>query len=107
MLLAGVQAVATLGTGFLVNRYEPGRLVPMAMLALASALPAFGSGIAVSSLYALCLGGAYGSQRAISAAGYAQYFGRDHLGDQGSVVRLRHCRRGVRAAAIRGERLPS
>ena len=47
---------------------------------MASALPAFGSGIAISVLYALCLGGAYGSQQAISAAGYAQYFGRDHLG---------------------------
>ena len=81
-LLAGVQAIATLGTGFLVDRFEPRRLVPlaMAMLAAASALPAFGNGIAVSSLYALCLGGAYGSQQAISAAGYAQYFGRDHLG---------------------------
>jgi len=81
-LLAGVQAVATLGTGFLVDRYEPRHLVPLAMfmLALASALPAFGSGIAVSVLYALSLGGAYGSQQAINAAGYAQYFGRDHLG---------------------------
>src|SRR5216683_5258736 len=81
-LLAGVQAFATLGTGFLVDRYEPRHLVPLAMLmlALASALPAFGSGIAISALYALCLGGAYGSQQAINAAGYAQYFGRDHLG---------------------------
>ena len=81
-LLAGVQAVATLGTGFLVDRYEPRRLVPlsMAMLALASGLPAFGSGNAISVLYALGLGGAYGSQQAINAAGYAQYFGRDHLG---------------------------
>ena len=79
---AGVQALATLGTGFLVDRNEPRRLVPLAMLmlALASALPAFGSGIAISVLYALSLGGAYGSQQAISAAGYAQYFGRDHLG---------------------------
>ena len=50
------------------------------MLALASALPAFGSGIAGSWLYALWLGGAYGTQQAINAAGYAQYFGRDHLG---------------------------
>ena len=81
-LLACVQAVATLGTGFLVDRYEPRRLIPlsMAMLALASAFPAFGSGIAVCVLYALSLGGAYGSQQAINAAGYAQYFGRDHLG---------------------------
>src|SRR5258707_6142091 len=81
-LLAGVQAAATLGTGFLADRNEPRRLVPLAMLtlALASALPAFGTGIAVSWLYALCLGGAYGSQQAINAAGYAQYFGRDHLG---------------------------
>jgi hypothetical protein len=52
----------------------------MGMLALASALPAFGGGVAVSWLYALSLGGAYGSQQAINAAGYAQYFGRDHLG---------------------------
>jgi hypothetical protein len=52
----------------------------MGMLALACALPAFGGGVAVSWLYALSLGGAYGSQQAISAAGYAQYFGRDHLG---------------------------
>lgn len=81
-LLAGFQAVATLGTGFLVDSHEPRQLVPLAMflLALASALPAFGSGIAVSVLYTLSLGGAYGSQQAISAAGYAQYFGRDHLG---------------------------
>jgi MFS family permease len=79
---AGVQAVVTLGTGALLDRYEPRRLVPLAMFLLAatSALPAFGSGIAVSWLYALCLGGAYGSQQAIGAAGYAQYFGRDHLG---------------------------
>lgn len=81
-LLAIVQAAFTLGTGALVDRYEPRRLVPLAMLMLASAsaLPAFGSGIAVSWLYALGLGGAYGSQQAINAAGYAQYFGRDHLG---------------------------
>src|SRR5205085_1283749 len=81
-LAGGVQAVATLGTGWLVDRHEPRRLVPLAMglLAPASALPAFGNGIAVSWLYALSLGGAYGSQQAIGAAGYAQYFGRDHLG---------------------------
>lgn len=81
-LLAGVQAAATLGTGALVDHFEPRRLVPLAMfmLAAASALPAFGSGIGVSWLYALCLGGAYGSQQAINAAGFAQYFGRDHLG---------------------------
>ena len=48
----------------------------MGMLALASGLPAFGGG-AVSRLYALSLGGAYGSQQAINAAGYAPYFGRD------------------------------
>jgi MFS family permease len=81
-LLAAVQAVATIGTGFLVDRYEPRHLVPLAMclLALASALPAFGSGVASSALYALSLGAAHGSQQAINAAGYAQYFGRDHLG---------------------------
>src|SRR6266481_347998 len=50
------------------------------LLGTACALPAFGSGIAVSWLYALSLGGAYGAQQAIGAAGYAQYFGRDHLG---------------------------
>ena len=79
---AGVQVVVTLGTGALLDRYEPRRLVPLAMFLLAAttALPALGSGIAVSWLYALCLGGAYGSQQAIGAAGYAQYFGRDHLG---------------------------
>ena len=79
---AGVQVVVTLGTGTLLDRYEPRRLVPLAMFLLAAttALPALGSGIAVSWLYALCLGGAYGSQQAIGAAGYAQYFGRDHLG---------------------------
>ncbi len=81
-LYAGVQVVVTLSTGALLDRHEPRRLVPLAMFLLAatSALPAFGSGIAVSWLYALCLGGAYGSQQAIGAAGYAQYFGRDHLG---------------------------
>lgn len=81
-LLAGVQAVSTLGTGLLIDRYEPRNLVPLAMLmlALASVLPVLGSGITASWLYALCLGGAYGSQQAINAAGFAQYFGRDHLG---------------------------
>jgi MFS family permease len=79
---AGVQVVVTLGTGALLDRYEPRRLVPLAMFLLAAttALPALGSGVAASWLYALCLGGAYGSQQAIGAAGYAQYFGRDHLG---------------------------
>ena len=43
-------------------------------------MPAFADGSTVSWFYALCLGGAYGSQQAIGAAGYAQYFGRDHLG---------------------------
>src|SRR5438046_6546485 len=52
----------------------------MGMLALASALPAFSGGVAVSWIYALSLGGAYGAQQAIGAAGYAQYFGRDNLG---------------------------
>lgn len=77
-----VQAAVTLTTGALLDHYEPRRLVPLAMLLLgmASALPAFGNGAAVSWLYALCLGGAYGAQQAIGAAGYAQYFGRDHLG---------------------------
>ncbi len=80
--VAAVQAAATLGTGALLDQYEPRRLVPLAMLtlAVASALPAFGSGVVVSWLYAMCVGGAYGSQQAITAAGYAQYFGRDHLG---------------------------
>ena len=79
---AGVQVAVTLGTGALLDRHEPRRLVPLAMFLLAAttALPALGSGTAVTWLYALCLGGAYGSQQAIGAAGYAQYFGRDHLG---------------------------
>lgn len=79
---AAVQAGVTLATGALLDHWEPRRLVPLAMLALAAAtaLPAFGSGIAVSWLYALALGAAYGAQQAIGAAGYAQYFGRDHLG---------------------------
>ena len=79
---AAVQVGVTLGTGALLDRHEPRRLVPLAMLLLAaaSALPALASGVAASWLYALCLGGAYGSQQAIGAAGYAQYFGRDHLG---------------------------
>jgi MFS family permease len=79
---AAVQVAVTLGTGALLDYSEPRRLVPVAMLflALASALPAFETGVVVSWLYALCLGGAYGSQQAIGAAGYAQYFGRDHLG---------------------------
>ena len=81
-LYAAVQVAVTLATGALLDRYEPRRLVPLAMLMLAAAatLPAFGGGVVTSWLYALCLGGAYGSQQAIGAAGYAQYFGRDHLG---------------------------
>jgi MFS family permease len=82
-LLAVIQAIATVGTGTLLDCYEPRHLVPLAMfmLAAASALPAFGTGVVVSWLYALSLGGAYGSQQAINAADYAQYFGRDHLGE--------------------------
>lgn len=81
-LLAVVQAAATLGTGTLVDRYEPRRLVLLAMFALAAAavLPALAGGHMVSWLYALGVGAAYGSQQALVAAGYAQYFGRDHLG---------------------------
>lgn len=77
-----VQAAVTLGTGALIDRHEPSRLVPLAMLLLAAAaaLPVSGNGVAVSWLYALSLGGAYGAQQALNAAGYAQYFGRDHLG---------------------------
>lgn len=52
----------------------------MGFLAVVRALPALASGLAASWIYALSLGGAYGSQQAINAAGYAQYFGRDHLG---------------------------
>ena len=80
---AAVQAVVTLVTGTLLDYVEPRRLVPLAMalLAAASVLPAFAQGgHAASWLYALSLGGAYGAQQAIGAAGYAQYFGRDHLG---------------------------
>ena len=79
---AAVQVAVTLSTGALLDYFEPRRLVSLAMLMLAAAtaLPAFGSGATASWLYALCLGGAYGSQQAIGAAGYAQYFGRDHLG---------------------------
>ena len=82
VLYAGVQVVVTLCTGALLDRFEPRRLVPVAMLMLAAAtvLPALGGGVTASWLYALLLGGAYGSQQAIGAAGYAQYFGRDHLG---------------------------
>jgi MFS family permease len=79
---AAVQAAVTLGTGALLDRYEPRRLAPLAMflLGMACLLPAIGSGAAISWVYALSLGGAYGSQQAISAAGYAHYFGRDNLG---------------------------
>jgi len=81
-LYAAVQVAATLGSGVLLDRYEPRLLVPLAMtmLAMACALPALGSGSTVSWVYPLCLGGAYGAQQAIGAAGFAQYFGRDHLG---------------------------
>jgi MFS family permease len=80
--LAAIQVATTLGTGAMVDRYEPRRLVPLSMAALAAAslLPATGGGIVISWTYALCVGAAYGSQQAISAAGYAQYFGRDNLG---------------------------
>ncbi|WP_089173009.1 MFS transporter [Bosea sp. AS-1] len=80
--LAGVQIVATLAIGALMDRTEPRHLVPVPMLALAagSALAAFGGGSAFGWLYALTTGAALGATQAIQAAGYAQYFGRDHLG---------------------------
>lgn len=79
---AAVQATLTLGTGAMLDRYEPRRLVPFAMilLALTALLPIAGYGILVGWVYAMSLGAAYGSQQAISAAGFAHYFGRDHLG---------------------------
>ena len=78
---AGVQAVVTLGTGALLDRYEPRRwcLLRCSCSRPPQPCPPLAA-VAVSWLYALCLGGAYGSQQAIGAAGYAQYFGRDHLG---------------------------
>lgn len=80
--LAAVQVAITLGTGALIDHVEPHHLVPLSMVTLAAAslLPAIGDGLAISWAYALCVGAAYGSQQAISAAGYAQYFGRDNLG---------------------------
>jgi MFS family permease len=79
---AAVQAMLTLGTGALLDRYEPRRLVPFAMilLALTCFLPIVAHGTLIGWLYSMSLGAAYGSQQAISAAGFAHYFGRDHLG---------------------------
>jgi MFS family permease len=56
--LAAIQVAATLGTGVLVDRYEPRRLVPLSMAALtvASLMPVVESGVAVSWIYALCVG---------------------------------------------------
>jgi MFS family permease len=95
---AAIQVAVTLGTGALLDHYEPRRLAPLAMLflAMACALPAFGTGVVASWLYALCLGGAYGAQQAIGAAGFAQYFGRDHLG----AIRGASSLFGVTGAAI-------
>ncbi|NJO35165.1 MAG: MFS transporter [Rhodospirillales bacterium] len=79
---AAIQAVATLGTGALLDRIQPKHLVPLAMVTLAAAtiLAAFGSGALFGWLYAVALGAALGSHQAINAAGFAHYFGRDHLG---------------------------
>ena len=79
---AAIQAAVTLSTGALLDRYEPRKLVPFAMiiLALTSLLPIAGQGTLIGWFYSMSLGAAYGSQQAISVAGYAHYFGRDHLG---------------------------
>jgi MFS family permease len=79
---AAVQATLTLGMGAMLDRFEPRRLVPFAMilLALTALLPIAGRGAFVGWLYAMLLGASYGSQQAISAVGFAHYFGRDHLG---------------------------
>jgi MFS family permease len=79
---AAFHAAVTLGTGALLDRYEPRKLVPLAMitLSLTALLPLAGQGAPLGFLYSLALGAAYGSQQAIGAAGYAHYFGRDHLG---------------------------
>lgn len=63
-LLAGVQAIAALGTGFLVDRFEPRRLVPlaMAMLALASAFQR----LATESPSARCTRCAWAGRTALS-----------------------------------------
>lgn len=80
--LAGVQAIATLGTGSLIDYTEPKNLVPLSMMALAAAtlLAVFGEGPLFGWFYAVALGIALGSHQAVNAAGFAHYFGRDHLG---------------------------
>lgn len=80
--MAGIQAVATLGTGSLIDRMAPKNLVPLSMLTLAAAtlFAAFGEGTLYGWLYAAALGIALGSHQAVNAAGFAHYFGRDHLG---------------------------
>ena len=80
--IAGIQAVATLGTGGLIDHTEPKNLVPLGMLTLGTAtlLAAFGEGALYGWLYAAGLGIALGSHQAVNAAGFAHYFGRDHLG---------------------------
>ncbi len=56
--------------------------MPLSMLTLAAAtlLAAFGEGTLYGWLYAVALGIALGSHQAVNAAGFAHYFGRDHLG---------------------------
>jgi MFS family permease len=81
--LALTQAVATLGTGMLLDRWQPRRVLPLSMLSLAAgcALAQYMAAAGTGMLYGVAIGASLGCFHAINASAYAHYFGRKHLGE--------------------------
>jgi MFS family permease len=81
--LALTQAVATLGTGMLLDRWQPRRVLPLSMLSLAAGcvLAQFMGAVGTAVFYGVAIGAALGCFHAINASAYAHYFGRTHLGE--------------------------
>ena len=81
--LSITQVLAAIGIGPLVDRFVPHRLLvlPMTSMAVACLFVGTVSSTTGAALYAIGLGGAYGSFQAINAAVYAHYYGRKHAGE--------------------------
>ena len=106
-LVGGVQATATIGTGFLVDRYEPRRLVPLAMGMLALALRS--AGVQWGRRRELALRVEPGWRIRLAASDQRRrlrtvFWPRSSRRNQGNFVRIRRCGRCVRAASVRCKR---
>lgn len=80
--MAVVQAAAIPASGALIDRLGVRRLLPVLLIALAAApvLAATAQSPVAGLAYALTLGAALGGLNTAQAAGYAEAFGRNHIG---------------------------